>query len=101
MKFIMKVSLYYGKKKWEQRINLNNSCLKKSLKIMRTVNPLVIPRNHLVEEAIKLAVHDNNYSKFFKLMELVSKPFCLKEKNGHYLFPPKDSDKNFQTFCGT
>ena len=87
--------------KWKSRLESEKSSKADIVKLLCNSNPSIIPRNHLVEEAIKLAVHDNNYSKFFKLMELVSKPFCLKEKNGHYLFPPKDSDKNFQTFCGT
>ena len=87
--------------KWKNRLHSEKSSKADIVQLLRNSNPSIIPRNHLVEEAIKLAVYNNNYSKFFKLMELVSKPFCLKEKNGHYLFPPKDSDKNFQTFCGT
>ena len=48
------------KKKWEDRIKLNNNSLEKSLKIMRKVNPLVIPRNHLVEEALSYATKMND-----------------------------------------
>ena len=36
-------------RKWEDRSKKNNS-FEETLKIMRTANPLVIPRNHKVEE---------------------------------------------------
>lgn len=87
--------------KWKSRLAIEKSSKSDIEQLLCNSNPSIIPRNHLVEEAIKSAVYNNSYSKFFKLMELLSKPFCLKEKNRHYLFPPKDIDKNFQTFCGT
>ena len=48
------------KKKWEDRIKLNNNSSEKSLKLMHDVNPLVIPRNHLVEEALKNATENDD-----------------------------------------
>ena len=61
------------KKKWEDRINLNNNSQEKSLKIMRKVNPLVIPRNHLVEEALKYATEMNDLNKVHKLLEVLQR----------------------------
>ena len=100
MKFIMKVSLYYGKKKWEQRINLNNSCLKKSLKIMRTVNPLVIPRNHLVEEALNHATEKNSLNKINELLKVLKDPYSSNSETSKYQ-STQFSEKNYVTYCGT
>ena len=39
------------KKRWQERLKINNdNSEKKHKKLMRSVNPLLIPRNHKVEE---------------------------------------------------
>ena len=43
------------KKRWEERLKLNNNTPEKYLKLMKSVNPIVIPRNHKVEEALEFA----------------------------------------------
>jgi uncharacterized protein YdiU (UPF0061 family) len=40
------------KKRWNERLKTNNNTPEKSLKLMRSANPIVIPRNHKVEEAL-------------------------------------------------
>ncbi|MDA9606853.1 YdiU family protein, partial [Candidatus Pelagibacter sp.] len=40
------------KEKWKCRLKLNNNSQEKNLELMRSVNPLIIPRNHKVEEAL-------------------------------------------------
>ena len=47
------------KKKWKERLKLNNDPSEKYLKLMHNVNPLVIPRNHNVEKAIEAANKDD------------------------------------------
>ena len=47
----MKILLIW-KKRWEERLKLNNNTPEKFLKLMKTVNPIVIPRNYKVEEAL-------------------------------------------------
>ena len=88
------------KKKWEQRINLNNSCLKKSLKIMRTVNPLVIPRNHLVEEALNHATEKNSLNKINELLKVLKDPYNSNSETSKYQ-STQFSEKNYVTYCGT
>jgi len=88
------------KKKWENRINLNNSCLKKSLKIMRTVNPLVIPRNHLVEEALNHATEKNSLNKINELLKVLKDPYNSNSETYKYQ-STQFSEKNYVTYCGT
>ncbi len=88
------------KKKWEDRITLGHNSLKKSLKIMRTVNPLVIPRNHLVEEALNLATEKNNLNKVNKLLKVLEDPYNRISMTSNYQLTPS-SEENYKTYCGT
>ena len=42
---------------------------------MRAVNPAVIPRNHLVEEALAAAVKSQDFAPFDELLEVTSRPY--------------------------
>ena len=47
------------KQQWQERLKLDDNSQEKSLKLMRSVNPLVIPRNHKVEEVLKKANNED------------------------------------------
>ena len=47
------------KKRWNERLKTNNNTPEKYLKLMKKVNPLIIPRNHKVEEALEAAEKNN------------------------------------------
>ena len=88
------------KKKWENRREFKNN-KEKSKKIMKDSNPLVIPRNHLVEEAIKDVIENNNSNKIHKLLKIIENPrehYSLLEK---YQFVPNLDNERYVTFCGT
>ena len=88
------------KKKWEDRIKLNNVSQNISLKIMREVNPLIIPRNHFVEEALNYAAEKNDLSKVRELLKVLQNPYDDIATNSAYQSPPF-SEKNYMTYCGT
>ena len=88
------------KKQWQIRLKINNSLPKESLKLMRSSNPLVIPRNHKVEEALKAAKGgDLNPTK--NLLKILEKPYEDKKEISEYQSPAPPSDKIYKTFCGT
>jgi uncharacterized protein YdiU (UPF0061 family) len=68
---------------------------------MRSVNPAVIPRNHLVEEALKAAVERGDFQPFEDLLEVLSQPYRDAPGLERYTLPPKDEERVLQTFCGT
>ena len=86
--------------KWKERLARNNNSTKESLKLMRSVNPIVIPRNHKVEEVLEAANKDdlNPFHDFLKVLE---KPYENQIKNNNYKAPAPSSEKKYQTFCGT
>ena len=88
------------KKKWEDRIKLNNNSLEKALKIMNEVNPLVIPRNHFVEEALKQATEMNDLNKVLELLKVLKNPYDNITSTSIYQLTPFP-EKNYVTYCGT
>ncbi len=88
------------KEKWQKRLKLYDSSPEKYLKLMRSVNPLVIPRNHKIEEVLKDANSGdlNPFSNFLKVLE---KPYKKQTKTNNYQFPAPSNKKKYQTFCGT
>ncbi len=68
---------------------------------MRAVNPAVIPRNHLVEEAIAAAVEQAELGPFEALTEVLARPFGPPPAEGRYSLPPRENERVLATFCGT
>ena len=88
------------KKRWNERLKLNNNSNEKCLSLMKSVNPLVIPRNHKVEEALESA-NNNNLSPLKKLITILEKPYEQLNENIDYQSPAPISNKKYKTFCGT
>ena len=69
---------------------------------MDAVNPLYIPRNHLVETALDAAAIENDLAPFEELLELVTRPFEERPGRAWATEPaPASFDDCYQTFCGT
>lgn len=69
---------------------------------MDQVNPLYIPRNHLVEEALDAAVLEDDLDPFHRLLEIVTHPYEERPDSERYAQPaPASFHERYQTFCGT
>jgi uncharacterized protein YdiU (UPF0061 family) len=68
---------------------------------MRAANPRFIPRNHLVEEAISVAVDHDDFSVFDTLVAVLSTPYEEQPHFGRFADPPRPDQVVHQTFCGT
>ena len=66
---------------------------------MKSVNPLIIPRNHKVEEALETA-EKGNFKSLNQLIEILKEPYSQQKNILDYQIP-SDFNKNYQTFCGT
>ena len=88
------------KQQWQERLKLHNNSPEKSLKLMCSVNPLVIARNHRVEEVLKEA-NNGNLNPFNDFLKVLEKPYEKQTKTNNYQFPAPSSEKKYQTFCGT
>ena len=88
------------KNKWNKRSKLNNSTKEKQTKLMRENNPIVIPRNHKVEEALA-AAENGSLIKIEKLLNILRNPYITQNNIDEYQEPAPSTNKNYQTFCGT
>jgi uncharacterized protein YdiU (UPF0061 family) len=69
---------------------------------MRRVNPLVIPRNHRVEEALAAASDLGDLAPFERLLDALRHPYDEAPTRNHYAEPaPAHVTARYQTFCGT
>ncbi len=88
------------KERWKERLKLNSNTPEKYISLMKSVNPLVIPRNHKVEEVLE-AAKNNDLSLLKKLIKVLEKPYEKTKENIDYQSPAPVSDKKYKTFCGT
>ena len=84
---------------WQKRLKLNNSS-DKHLELMKKNNPVVIPRNHKVEEALTDA-DKGNLETMNKFLKVLSNPYSVQENIIEFQKPAPVSDEKYQTFCGT
>jgi uncharacterized protein YdiU (UPF0061 family) len=68
---------------------------------MRRVNPVYMPRNHLVEAALDAAVGQSDFGPFGKLFDVVTQPFEERPGLERFMLPPLPSERVQRTFCGT
>ena len=87
------------KKRWEKRLSNNSHTDEKYTEIMKRNNPVVIPRNHIVENALNFA-NQGDLEPTVKLIDILSKPYINHEDIKDYQQPSR-SNKKYQTFCGT
>ena len=87
------------KKRWKERLSKNNDSPNKYLERMKINNPVVIPRNHKVEEVL-MAAEKNDFNPLTQLIEILKDPYTQKDAISDYQIP-SNSDEKYQTFCGT
>ena len=88
------------KKRWGDRLKLNNNTEEKYLKLMHTTNPLVIPRNHMVEEALA-AANNGDIEPVHNILKVLEKPYTDQENISIFQNPNPHGNEDYKTFCGT
>lgn len=67
---------------------------------LASCNPLMIPRNHLVEGVIRAAVEDDDLTPFEALLAAVTHPWSMPD-DLQMRQPPQADQRVLRTFCGT
>jgi uncharacterized protein YdiU (UPF0061 family) len=68
---------------------------------MRRLNPIFIPRNHRIEQAIDAAIEREDFSLFAELLSVLSQPFREQGALAAYAKPPRADERVLRTYCGT
>ena len=71
-----------------------------TLALMRRTNPVFIPRNHRIEEAIK-AGNGGDFTTFDRLNDVLQHPFTAQAEFAEYEATPAPAEVVHATFCGT
>ncbi len=83
-------------RKWEKAQHRDSS-IEHSEAVMAKTNPVVIPRNHLVENVLEGAI-SGDMSPFHELLGILAAPYNQKLPLQEV---PNEFDEEYQTFCGT
>jgi len=87
--------------RWRERLSRDPMQTAARITSMNAVNPIYIPRNHKVEEALQAAERDADYAPFEKLMAVLANPFEPREGLDDYAAPAPVEFGPYKTFCGT
>jgi len=88
------------KKQWQDRLKINSNSPEESLKFIRSNNPLIIPRNHKVEESLD-AANNGDLNPLNNLLKILENPYEDKKEISEYQSPAPTNNKIYKTFCGT
>jgi len=82
--------------RWQACLSPNSS------QRMYAHNPIIIPRNHWVEEALMAASDHGDLAPFNQLLQAIRQPYEADAQRARYAEPaaPEFTEK-YQTFCGT
>ncbi|MDI5921327.1 YdiU family protein [Halomonas sp. LR5S13] len=86
--------------RWRERLAREDVGMAEVAGRIRAVNPLYIPRNHRVEEALAAAA-EGDFAPFETLREVLADPFTEQPGREDYTRPAPPSEAVFRTFCGT
>jgi uncharacterized protein YdiU (UPF0061 family) len=86
---------------WRRRLEEEAASVEEQTAQMRRVNPVFIPRNHLVEAVIAAAVERQDFQPFEELLEVVSRPYEDRPEMERYAKPARPEECVRATFCGT
>ncbi|WP_428646095.1 protein adenylyltransferase SelO [Roseibium sp.] len=86
--------------RWQDRLSAEDLSPRLAKEQMDTANPLYIPRNHKVEEALA-AAEAGDYAPAVSLLEVLKHPFTEQQDREAYAQPAPDSFGPYRTFCGT
>ena len=64
------------------------------------INPIIIPRNHIIEEIINDSMNED-YQSLYLFNKVIRKPYDKNSIDKKFLTPPDDNQKVYKTFCGT
>lgn len=85
---------------WEERVKQQNHSKEEIRKRMQENNPVIIPRNYLVEDALERAWRNGEIEHLKELVKALQNPFDYANISSKYTKTP-ENNKCYKTFCGT
>jgi len=86
---------------WRLMLENQPDTMKEIEERMRQANPLVIPRNHHMENVIRTCIERGEADAAEEFVKALSSPYTKTDKTWIFQDAPEDADEGYQTFCGT
>jgi len=86
--------------KWQARLRRQPKSKEEIKALMKRHNPAIIPRNHLVEEALK-AADEGDLSVAHRLLHALQNPYEYGPEQEAFSQLPPPEFRHYKTFCGT
>jgi uncharacterized protein YdiU (UPF0061 family) len=87
--------------RWSERLARDPMDPQTRARSMRVANPAVIPRNRLVEAAIRDAEDKDDFDRFHRLVDELADLYSYNPERAWLARPPEAHACVHQTFCGT
>jgi serine/tyrosine/threonine adenylyltransferase len=88
--------------RWQMRCTRDDLSPAERHAAMCAFNPIIIPRNHLVEEVLRAASDHGNDAPFTELLAAVRQPYAETPALARFFEPaPVEVTAGYKTFCGT
>ena len=86
--------------RWQLRLKQNDKSMQASIELMHANNPVVIPRNHKVNDCLN-AASKGDMAPLNDLLSVLQEPYKDGLEIKAYQIPPTQQERVCQTFCGT
>jgi uncharacterized protein YdiU (UPF0061 family) len=86
--------------RWRARLASRSVDPRETAEAMDRVNPVYVPRNHLVDDALGAATA-GDLEPFHRLVDVLARPFEARPGLEPYALPAPPSSGTHRTFCGT
>lgn len=87
--------------RWQAMIDTQPGGLEQARQLMQQANPVIIPRNRLVQEALDAAEQKGSFTRFEQLVAALQNPYDPALAKSIYAQIPDASAKPYVTYCGT
>jgi len=87
--------------RWLNRIDESNEDKTDVQNRMQQVNPVVIPRNHHVENIINTCIQTGSAEAAIEFIDVLKSPYAETITTGLFQDAPTNGDRGYKTFCGT
>lgn len=87
--------------RWLDRIRRQTLPADTARERMKRINPAVIPRNHIVEEALTAVTQHGDLGPCQRLLSVLKTPFDQPAGNQQFCQPAPAGSAPYRTFCGT
>ena len=87
--------------RWLEVIESQPGGLQEAQQLMQQANPVIIPRNHLVQAALDAAEEKGSFTRFEELVAALRNPYDPALADTIYAKPPEASAAPYVTYCGT